>query len=68
MNLKDKLLWILTFIWTNIIPLLLVIIFNIGIFFNLYEVQMLPIWLCVTITAVLNAIVIYSFGKLLNKW
>ncbi len=68
MNFKDKLLSILFFIWNNIIPLLLVLAFNIGIFFNLWKVQQLPIWLAASITITSTAILVYSFGKLLKKW
>lgn len=68
MNLKDKFLWILAFVWTNIIPLLLVIGFSIGIFFNLWKVQMLSPWLSGVITLVLGGGIMYGFGKLLRKW
>jgi len=68
MNFKDKLLSILFFIWNNIIPLLLVLAFNIGIFFNLWDVQQLPIWLAASITILTTSFIIFAFGKLLKKW
>lgn len=66
--MKNLILKILAFIWFNILPLLLVIAFNIGIFFNLWKEQMLPIWLSVSITLLTTAFIIFAFGKLLKKW
>jgi hypothetical protein len=68
MNLKDKFLWILAFIWTNILPLLLVVGFCIGVFFNLAYVQNLSFALSLIITIVGGAGLIFGFGKLLQKW
>jgi hypothetical protein len=66
--MKNLILKILAFIWFNILPLLLVIAFNIGIFFNLWKEQMLPIWLSASITLLTTAFLIFAFGKLLKKW
>lgn len=66
--MKDKILWILAFIWTNILPLLLVVAFSIGILFNLWKVQNLPLWSASTITFFVGSGLIYGFGKLLKKW
>ena len=68
MNFKNTILWILFFIWTNIIPLLLVIGFCIGVFFNLAYVQNLSLTLSLIITIVGGAGLIFGFGKLLKKW
>ena len=68
MKLKEKILWILAFIWTNIIPLLLVVGFCIGVFFNLAYVQNLSTLLSLIITIVGGFGLIFGFGKLLKKW
>ncbi len=66
--MKEKILWVLAFIWTNIIPLLLCVAFSVGVFFNLWKVQELPMWLSLLITIVGGSGLIYGFGKLLKKW
>lgn len=68
MNLKNKLLWILAFIWTNIIPLLLVIGFCVGVFFNLMYVQEFSLFVSLLITIVGGCGLLFGFGKLLQKW
>jgi hypothetical protein len=68
MNFKYTLIRILYFIWNTILPLLVVLAFNVGIFFNLWKVQMLPIWLSATITILTTSFIIFAFGKLLKKW
>jgi hypothetical protein len=64
----ERNLWVLAFIWTNIIPLLVCITFCVGVFFNLWKVQELPIWLSLLITIVGGSGIVYGFGKLLRKW
>ena len=66
--MRDKILWILAFIWTSLVPLMLVISFSIGVLFNLWKVQNLPLWLSSTITFVVGSALIYGFGKLIKKW
>ena len=66
--MKDKILWVLAFIWTNLVPLLLVIAFSIGILFNLWKVQNLPLWLSSTFTFIIGTGLTYGLGKLLKKW
>jgi hypothetical protein len=66
--MKDKILWILAFIWTNLVPLLLVIAFSIGILFNLWKVQNLPLWLASTLTFIVGTGLTYGLGKLLKRW
>lgn len=66
--MRDKILWVLAFIWTNLVPLLLVIAFSIGILFNLWKVQNLPLWLASTFTFIIGTGLTYGLGKLLKKW
>jgi hypothetical protein len=66
--MKDKILQILAFIWTTILPLLLVITFNIGILFNLWKVQNLSLTLSIIITLITTGLLTWGFGKLLKKW
>ena len=68
MNFKYTLIRILYFIWNTILPLLVVLAFNVGIFFNLWKEQSLPIWLSFIITITLTVGITYGFGKLLKKW
>jgi hypothetical protein len=66
--MKDKILWVLAFIWTNIIPLLIALAFCVGVFYNLWDVQKLPMWISLLITIVGGSGLVYGFGKLLKKW
>mgnify|MGYP006935496537 FL=1 len=68
MKLKDRLLWVLSFIWMRLLPILVVCGFFVGVHFNLWKEQELPFGLALFISVSTGSIVLYGFGKLLKFW
>lgn len=66
--MKDRILQILAFIWLNVVPLILVIGFNIGILFNLWKVQGLSLTLSIIIVSITTPLLTWLYGKVLKKW
>jgi len=67
-SIKERLLNTLAYFWANIIPLLIVISFFVGVCFNLWKVQGVSLILSVIISIVLGALTAFGLGKLLKKW
>ena len=68
MKLKDRLLWVLSFIWMRLLPILVVCGFFVGVHLNLWKEQELPFGLALFISVSTGSIVLYGFGKLLKFW
>jgi len=66
--MKDNILRILAFIWTKIVPILLMMAFSVGILFNLWKVCNLPFTLALIITIVGGGLIGFGLGKLIKLW
>ena len=67
-NIKQLLFKALYVIWGIILPMLLVLGFFIGVFFNLWKIQNIPLVWSIIITFVALGLVGFGFGKLLKLW
>ena len=67
-NIKQLLFKTLYVIWGRILPMLLVLGFFIGVFFNLWKIQNIPLVWSIIITFVALGLVGFGFGKLLKLW
>jgi hypothetical protein len=67
-NIKQLLFKALYVIWGRILPMLLVLGFFIGVFFNLWKIQNIPLVWSIIITFVVLGLVGFGFGKLLKLW
>lgn len=69
--MKDLLFIILSggySILVKVLPILLMLGFMTGVVFNLVNVQMLPIWVALTIVLPISGIGVYFYGKYLRLW
>jgi hypothetical protein len=67
-NIKQILFKLFYVIWGRILPLLLVLGLFIGIFFNLWKIQNIPLVWAIIISLVGFALIGFGFGKLLKLW
>ncbi len=66
--MKDKILGILYFLWGKLLPILLVTFFFVGVFFNLWKIQNIPLGWSIVISIVCCVITGLGFGKLIKLW
>lgn len=64
----DIILKILSFLWNEVFPISLVLLFFVGVFYNLWKVQELNVYLSGGISIGLVIIAVIAFGKLLKFW
>ena len=67
-KIKEILFKILYTLWGRVLPMLLVIGFFIGIFFNLWKIMNLPVGWAIIISILSLGLVGFGFGKLLKLW
>ena len=60
---KEKIYSVLAFIWMRIVPILLVLVFFVGVCFNLWKVQELPLWLSIVISTGGAGLGVLALGK-----
>jgi len=65
---KEILFKILYAIWGRILPMLLVLGFFIGVFFNLWKIMNLPLVWAIIISVLGFGLIGFGFGKLLKLW
>ena len=67
-SLKEKVFSVLAFVWHRIVPLLLVLGFFVGVFFNLWKVQELNVFIAAAISTVLAAVGVFFMGLMIKAW
>ena len=65
---KEKFYSVLAFLWMKITPILLVLVFFVGVCFNLWKVQELPLWLSIVISIGGAGLAVVLLGKLIKLW
>jgi hypothetical protein len=63
---KDKVLSILAFVWMRIVPIILVLVFFVGVCFNLWKVQGLPLLVAIGISIAGAILTLIGLTKLIN--
>ena len=66
-KIKESILKFLAYIWTFAVPIVIMIIFMLGVLFNLWQVQGLPLWLSIVIALIIGGSIAFGLTKLL-KW
>jgi hypothetical protein len=66
--MKNKILNFLYFGWGRVLPILLVLTFFVGVFFNLWKIMLLPLWTAILISVVACGLTTFGFGKLIKLW
>jgi len=51
-----------------IIPIILVLAFVVGVYFNLIKVQMLQPAIAIPVCLILGGLLVFAFGKLIKLW
>lgn len=52
----------------KVLPILLMLAFITGVGFNLFYIQMLPLWAVLAITLPISGGLVYFYGKYLRLW
>jgi len=55
-------------ILVQVLPILLMLGFMSGVAFNLYHLQMLPLWAVLVIVLPISGLGVYAYGKYLRLW
>jgi hypothetical protein len=55
-------------ILVQVLPILLMLGFMTGVAFNLYYLQMLPLWAVLAIVLPISGLGVYGYGKYLRLW
>ena len=63
---KEKFFSILAFVWMRIVPILLIMGFFVGVCFNLWKVQGLPLAAAIVISVAGAIVTVIGMGKLIN--
>ena len=67
-NIKKKLLKIVTTIWMVIVPFILGLGFALGCFMCMWKIWMWPLWLCILISVIITGGCVFAVGKMIGKW